>query len=99
MTVFVIEQFNSYSGEFDEIVAVCDSYASAIQWLIENRGLTKDYTQLHPVYYNYWTLEDFYGEDWLKVILTQQEMKDFHLDGLNYEIEEKEIFSKKPLDI
>lgn len=99
MTIFIIEQYSSFSNDFDETVAVCDSYASAIQWLIENKGLTKDYTQLHPVYYHYWTLEDFYGKNWLKVMLIRQDMKRFHLDGLNYEITEKEIFSKKPLDI
>jgi hypothetical protein len=99
MTIFIIEQYSSFNNDFDETVAVCDSYASAIQWLIENKGLTKDYTQLHPVYYHYWTLEDFYGKNWLKVMLIRQEMKCFHLDGLNYEITEKEIFSKKPLDI
>lgn len=99
MTIFIITEFDSFSNDFDEIVAACDSYASAIQWLIENKGLTKDYSQLHPVYYHYWTLEDFYGKNWLKGLLTSQEMKLFHLNGLNYEIEEKELFSEKPLDI
>lgn len=99
MTIFIITEFSIFNNDFDEVVAVCDSYASAIQWLIENKGLTKDYSQLHPVYYRYWTLEDFYGKNWLKVMLIRQDMKRFHLDGLNYDIEEKEIFSKKPLDI
>ena len=96
-SVFIITAFSSFNNDFDEVVAVCDSYASAIQWLIENKGLTKDYTRFHPVYYQYWTLEDFYGKDWLKVLLSTQDIKYFHFDGLNYEIEEREIFSKKPL--
>jgi hypothetical protein len=99
MTIFIITEFSSYNTDVNEVVAVCDSYASAIQWMIENKGLTKDYSQLHPIYYHYWTLEDFYGENWLKTMVEQQDMKLFHLDGLNYEIEEKEVFSKKPLDI
>lgn len=98
MTIFIIIEYYNFEN-LEEVVAVCDSYASAIQWLIENKGLTKDYSQLHPVYYQYWTLEDFYGKNWLKNMLTLQDRKYFHLDGVNYAIEEKEIFSKKPLDI
>lgn len=95
-SIFIITEYSSYD-DYTDVVATCDSYASAIQWLIENKGLTKDYTQLHPVYNRRWTLEDFYGKNWLKVLLSVQDMKYFHFNGLNYEIEEKKFFSKKPL--
>lgn len=96
MTVFTITE----SYDFDdatEVVAICDSHASAIQWLIKNKGLSENYTEYYSLYSAYMSLKSLYGKDWLKVLLEYKTFF-FRLDGLNYEIEEREIFSEKPLD-
>ena len=96
MTVFTITETYGLD-DFSEVVAVCDSHASAIQWLIDNKGLNENYTEYYSLYSAYMSLKNLYGKDWLKVLLEYKTFF-FHLDGLDYEIEEKELFSKKPLD-
>ena len=97
MTVFIITETYGFD-DTTEVVAVCDSHASAIQWLIDNKGLNENYTTYFSVYSEYMSLKELYGKNWLRVLLEDKAFF-FHLDGLDYEIEEKEIFSKKPLDI
>lgn len=97
MTVFTITETYGFESA-SEVVAVCDSHASAIQWLIKNKGLSENYTQYYSIYSAYMSLKNLYGKDWLKVLL-EYKVFFFHLDGLDYEIEEKEIFAEKPLDI
>ena len=97
MTVFTITETYGFD-DTTEVIAVCDSHASAIQWLIKNKGLSENYTQYYSTYSAYMSLKNLYGKDWLKVLL-EYKVFFFHLDGLDYEIEEREIFTEKPLDI
>ena len=97
MTVFTITETYGFD-DTTEVVAICDSHASAIQWLIKNKGLSENYTQYYSIYSTYMSLKNLYGKDWLKVLL-EYKVFFFHLDGLDYEIEEREIFAEKPLDI
>ena len=97
MTVFTITETYGFEST-SEVVAVCDSHASAIQWLIKNKGLSENYTQYYSAYSEYMSLKELYGKDWLNVLL-EYKVFFFHLDGLDYEIEEREIFSEKPLDL
>lgn len=97
MTVFTITETYGFD-DTSEVVAICDSHASAIQWLIDNKGLSENYTSYYSIYSEWLSLKNLYGKEWLKVLLKKKAFF-FHLDGLDYEIEEKEIFSKKPLDI
>ena len=96
MTVFTITEYSGFDN-LEEVVAICDNHASAIQWLIKNKGLGENYTEYYSLYSAYMSLKNLYGKDWLKVLL-EYKVFFFHLDGLDYEIEEKELFSEKPLD-
>jgi len=97
MTVFTITETYGFD-DTTEVVAVCDSHASAIQWLIDNKGLSENYTSYYSIYSKWLSLKNLYGKEWLKILLKKKAFF-FHLDGLDYEIEEKELFSEKPLDI
>ena len=97
MTIFTITESCDFVDNTTEVVAICDSYASAIQWLIDNKGLNENYTEYHSLYSAYMSLKELYGKDWLKILL-ECKFIFFQFDGLDYEIEEKELFSKKPLD-
>lgn len=96
MTIFIITE--TYGFDDSTVVAVCDSHASAIQWLINNKGLNENYTEYHFHHSEYMSLKELYGENWLKTLL-ECKSTFFQFDNANYEIEEKELFSEKPLDI
>ena len=95
MTVFVITEYYSFEN-LEVVCAVCDSHESAIQWLIENKGLSGEYSYWLTSFSQYVSLNAMYGKKhWLQELLTNK-WSFFHLDGLDYEIEEKELFTKKP---
>ena len=97
MTVFIITETYGFD-DTSEVVAVCDSHASAIQWLIKNKGLSGEYSYWLTSFSQYVSLNAMYGKKhWLQEILTNK-WSFFNLDGLDYEIEERKIFSEKPLD-
>lgn len=97
MTVFTITETYGFD-DTTEVVAVCDSHASAIQWLIKNKGLSAQTSEFNSLTFQYQSFQEAYGKEWLSVLL-EYKRSFFHLDGLDYEIEEKELFSEKPLDI
>lgn len=90
MTVFVIKEEWTVMGEqAEEVVAVCKTYERAIEWLIKSKGLNENYS-----YYTLWgytSLKEQYQEHWKKAII-QNKWKYFHLGGLDYSIEDFEIF-------
>ena len=93
MTVCTITEI--YGDDTSEIVAICKNHASAIQWLIANKGLNKEYLTYQSFSSQCLTYEQLYQENWLNVLLDEH-ISFFALDNLYYEIEEKELFCETP---
>jgi hypothetical protein len=90
MKVWVIKEEWSVMGEqAEEVVAICQTHERAIDWLIENKGLNENYS--YYILGDYTSLKEQYQKYWKRAII-QNQWKYFHLDGLDYSIEEFEVF-------